>query len=325
MKAVVYEKYGPPDVLEMKEIEKPLPKEDEVLVKIHASSVNSWDWDRLTGRPYLYRLLSGIRKPKLQILGADVAGTVEAIGQKIRHFKVGDEVFGDLSEGNWGGFAEYTCAKENQLIVKPSFIGMKQAAAIPQAGTMALQALREKQNLKGRKVLMNGGGGAVGSFAIQLAKFYGAEVTAVDTGSKFDFMKSLGADHVIDYKKENFTENGVKYDLIVDVVANQGIYDYKRALSKEGSYVLIGGKIPTALQVGLMGLMISKKQGKKIGILGIKTNQGLSDIIKLIESGNLKVVIDKSFPLKNAAEAIRYLGEGHVKGKVVITNQHSLS
>ncbi len=322
MKAAVYIKYGSPDVLEIKEIEKPSPKEDEILVKIHASSVNNWDWDRLTGRPYLYRLLSGIMKPTLQVLGADVAGTVAAIGQKVKHFKVGDEVFGDLSEGNWGGFAEYVCAKENQIIVKPPSISFEQAAAIPQASTMALQGLRKKQTLEGCKVLMNGAGGGVGSFAIQLAKFYGAEVTAVDTGSKFDFMKSLGADHVIDYKKENFTQNGLKYDLIVDVVANQGVSDYKRALCKDGNYILIGGKISSALQVGLIGSMISKKQGKKIGILGIKTNHGLSDIISLIESGHLKVVIDKTFPLEKTAEAIRYLGEGHVKGKVVVANQH---
>jgi len=320
MKAIIYTKYGSPDVLELQEVEKPTPKEDEVLVKIRAASVNNWDWDRLTGKPYLYRLLSGIFKPKLQILGADVAGQVEAIGKNVKQIKVGDEVFGDLSEGSWGAFAEYVCAKENALIHKPTGMTFEQAAAIPQAGVMALQGLLEKRQLQpGQKVLMNGAGGGVGSFVLQLAKYFDAQVTGVDSTVKLEFMRSLGADHVIDYTKEDFTKNGQQYDLIIDVVANRSVLDYKRSLSPDGIYAMIGGKISSVLQIGLLGPLISGKEGKKIGILGIKTNKDLTYLNELFESGKIKPIIDKVYPLSETAQAIKYLGEGHVKGKVVIT------
>ena len=319
MKAIIYTKYGSPDVLELKEVEKPIPKDNEVIIKVHAASVNNWDWDRLTGKPYLYRLLSGISKPKLQILGADVAGTVESIGKSVKHLKVGDEVFGDLSEGKWGAFAEYACARENELIHKPKTMTFEQAAAIPQAGVMAMQGIMDQKQLQaGQKVLMNGAGGAVGSFVIQLAKWLDLHVTAVDSGAKFEFMRSLGADEMIDYTQEDFTKNGQQYDLIIDVVANRSVFDYKRCLRENGRYLLIGGKIPTALQVGLLGPLISGKKGKKIGILGIKTNSGLERLIELFEEGKVKPVIDKVFPLSETAEALRYLGDGRMKGKVVI-------
>lgn len=320
MKAIIYTKYSSPDVLELKEVEKPTPKEDEVLVKMRAASVNNWDWDRLTGKPYLYRLLSGIFKPKLQILGADIAGQVEAIGKNVTQIKIGDEVFGDLSEGSWGAFAEYVCAKENALIHKPPGMTFEQAAAIPQAGVMAVQGLLEKRQLQpGQKVLMNGAGGGVGSFVLQLAKYFDAHVTGVDSTAKLEFKRSLGADHVIDYTKEDFTKNGQKYDLIIDVVANRSVFDYKRSLNPDGIYAMIGGKISSILQVGLFGSIIARKGGKQIGILGIKPNKDLAYLNELFESGKIKPIIDKVYPLSETAQAIKYLGEGHVKGKVVIT------
>lgn len=320
MKAIVYTEYGSPDVLKLNEIDQPKPSEDEVLIKVHAASVNNWDWDRLTGRPYLYRLLSGISKPKLQILGADVAGKIEAVGENVKQFKIGDEVFGDLSDGNWGAFAEYVCAKENALIHKPESMTFEQAAAIPQAGVMAMQGLMDQKQLQpGQSVLMNGAGGGVGSFVIQLAKALNLHVTAVDSAAKFEFMRSLGADELVDYTSEDFTKNGHQYDLIIDVVANRSVFDYKRSLNENGVYVMIGGKIPTVLQVGLLGSLISGKQGKKIGILGIKPNKDLEQMIELFENGKIKPVIDKVFPLSETAQAIKYIGDGLVKGKVVIT------
>ena len=319
MKALVYQKYGSIDVLELKEVPKPEPKSDEVLVKILAASVNNWDWDRLTGRPYLYRLLSGITKPKLNILGADISGIVESVGNNVKSVKAGEHVYGDLSAGNWGGFAEYVCAPEKTLTHKPASMSFEQAAAIPQAGVMALQGLVEKRQIQaGQKFLMNGGGGGVGTFAIQMAKHFGAEVTCVDHTNKLDFMRSLGADHVIDYTKVNFTKTGDQYDVILDVVANQSIFDYKRALTDRGIYHMIGGKIPSALQVGLLGPLVSSKYGKQLGILGIKPNKDLNFLNKLFEEGKVKPVIDKIYPLKRTAEALQRIGDGTVMGKVVI-------
>ena len=319
MKAVVYTKYGPPEVLKHVDIEQPKPKDDEVLVSVHAASVNSWDWDRLTGRPYLYRLLSGISKPKLQILGADVAGEVVKVGNSVTRFSVGDEIFGDLSDGNWGAFAEFVCAKENELVLKPQRMSWEQAAAIPQAGVMAVQGLFDQKQLHpGQKVLMNGAGGGVGSFVLQMAKALNLHITGIDSAAKQAFMTSLGADEVIDYTKTDFTKNGQQYDLIIDVVANRSVYDYKHSLAPGGVYVMIGGKIPTVFQVGLLGPLVSGKNGKKIGILGIKPNKGLPQLIKLFEAGKVKPVIDKIFPLSETGKALQYIGDGHVKGKVII-------
>ena len=220
MKAIVYTKYGPPDVLELKEVAKPTPKDNEVLIKVHAASVNDWDWALLRGVPFVNRLTTGILKPiKIKILGSDIAGRVEAVGKNAKQFQAGDEVFGDLSGLAWGGFAEYVCAPENRLILKPASMSFEQAAAIPQAAVLALQGLRDKRQVQpGQKVLINGAGGGAGSFAIQIAKSFGVEVTGVDSTTKLDMMRSLGADHVIDYKQEDFTKNGQRYDLILDLM-----------------------------------------------------------------------------------------------------------
>ena len=321
MKAVVYAKYGPPEVLKLKEVDKPVPGDNEVLIKIHAASVNNWDWDLVRGKPYLFRPLFGFSKPKNKIIGSDIAGIIEAVGSKVEKFKAGDEVFGDISHIGFGAFAEYVCAPVHLLALKPPKMTFEEAAATPQAGVLALQGLRDKGGIKsGKKVLINGAGGGVGTFAIQIAKMYGAEVTGVDSGKKFDLMRSLGADHVIDYTKENFTRNGQQYDLILDNIAKHGVFDYRRALSSNGIYGMVGGSPSSILQVLLLGPLVSRKRGKKIGIVIHKPNS--ADLIvlnNLFEEGKVKPVIDKRFPLSETAAAIRYLGEGHVMGKVIIT------
>ncbi len=334
MKAAVYTEYGPPDVLQLKEVEKPVPKENEVLVKVRAASINSWDWDMLRGRPKIYRLISGIFKPRYKIIGADIAGQVEAVGRNVKQFKPGDEVFGDLCNSGWGGFAEYTCAHENSLALKTAGMKFEEAAAIPQAGVMALQGIRDYGQVQqgpaspvGRqKVLINGAGGGVGTFAIQMAKLYGAEVTGVDSTRKLDMMRTLGADHVIDYTKEDFTRNGQQYDLIFDVMAYHSIFDYKRALSPGGKYVIAGGSVSAILQTLIIGSLISlignltcRKAGKKMVILALKPNKNLEFLKELFETGKVKPVIDKCYPLSEVPEAFRYFGEGNFNGKVVIT------
>ncbi len=319
MKAIVYTKYGSPDVLDLQEVKKPVPGENEVQIKIHAASVNSWDWDLVRGKPLLFRILFGLIKPKNKILGADIAGQVESVGRNVTRFQPGDEVFGDLCECGWGGFAEYTCANERALAKKPSGMTFKEAAAIPQAGVMALQGIRDYGNVKpGQKVLINGAGGGVGSFAIQMAKYYGAEVTAVDSTIKLDFMRSIGADHVIDYTQEDFTRIGQNYDLILDVVGPLSILDYRRALRPAGVYLMVGGSVSLILQMQFLGPLISWT-GKKMRIMPHKPNKDLQFIKELFQAGKVIPVIDRSYTLTQVPEALRYLGEGLVKGKVVIT------
>jgi len=323
MKAIVYTKYGPPDVLQLKEVEKPTPKDNEVLVKVHAASVNDWDWGLLRGKPFVNRLFFGLLKPK-KILGCDIAGQVEVVGRNVKQFQPGDEVFGDISGGNWGGFAEYVCALENALTLKPTSITFEEAAALPQAGILALQSLRKGQIEKGQKVLINGAGGGAGSFTVQIAKSFGVEITGVDSTEKLDMMRSIGADQVIDYTKEDFTRSGQRYDLILDNAAYHSIFDYLRALSPKGIYVMLGGSSARALQVMLLGPLISMTGGKKMGMLMHKPNKDLDSLTELVEIGKVKPIIDKIYPLSNAAEALQYFGEGHVKGKVVITLEEYL-
>ena len=321
MKAIVYRTYGSPDVLELKEVAKPTPKDNEVLVKVHAASVNSWDWDLLRGKPFLARLVGGgVFKPKYQILGADIAGRIEAVGRNVRQFQPGEEVFGDLSGGSWGGFAEYVCAHENAVMLKPARMTFEEAAAVPQAALLALQGLRDKGQIQpGQKVLINGAGGGVGTFAVQIAKACGAEVTGVDSTRKLDMLRSLGADQVIDYTQADFTNNGQRYDLILDVVASRSIFAYKRALRPKGMGVIIGGSLATIFQALLLGPWIALTGRKKLGLLIYKQNKDLVVMKELLEAGKVVPVIDRRYPLREVAEALRYFGEGHVKGKVVIT------
>ena len=322
MKAIVYEKYGPPEVLQLKEVAKPTPKDDEVLVKVHAASVNDWDWGLLRGTPFMNRLLFGLLKPKYKILGSDIAGQVEAVGRNVKQFQPGDEVFGDISGGGWGGFAEYVCARENALALKPASMTFEEAAAVPQAAVLALQGLRDKGQIKkGQKVLINGAGGGSGTFAVQIAKYFGAEVTGVDSTSKLDMVRSIGADQVIDYIKEDYTKSGQRYDLILDVVTYRSIFDYKRALSPKGIYVMLGGgSWARVFQTMFLGPLISMIGSKKMGILMHKPNKkDLNFMKELFEAGKVVPVIDRRYPLSEVAEALRYFGEGHARGKVVIT------
>jgi NADPH:quinone reductase-like Zn-dependent oxidoreductase len=319
MKAIVYTKYGPPAVLKLKEVAKPAPRDDEVLIKVQAVSVNRSDWEGLRGKP-LYARIGGLLKPRHQILGSDIAGRVEMVGRNVRRFRPGDEVFGDIS-GRLGGFAEYVCARESALALKPASITFEEAAAIPQAAVIALQGIRDKGQVQlGQEVLVNGAGGGAGTFAVQLAKLYGAEVTGVDNTDKLDFMRWLGADHVIDYTREDFTKDGKQYDLILDVVANRSVFAYKRALRSNGSYFLAGGSVATIFQILLLGPWIRGTTGKKIRILAVKPNlRDLVYITELYGAGKVVPVIARRYPLSEVPEALRYLGEGRTKGKVVIT------
>jgi NADPH:quinone reductase-like Zn-dependent oxidoreductase len=321
MQAIVYTKYGSPDVLELKEVEKPAPKDSEVLIKIYAASINSWDWDLLTGRPIEYRLFSGLLKPtKTKILGCDIAGRIEAVGRNIKQFHPGDDIFGDLCEGYWGGFAEYGCARENEITLKPAGMSFEEAAAVPQAGILALQGLYDKTEIKpGQRILINGAGGGVGTFAIQIAKSFGAEVTGVDSTGKLDMMRSLGSDHVIDYTQEDFTKTGKCYDLILDVKTDRSIFDYRRALNSDGIYVTVGGRSSRILQLVFPGALISMIGGKKLAVIMHKPNKDINILNEMIVSGKVKPVIDRCFPLSETADAFRYFGEGHFKGKIVIS------
>jgi NADPH:quinone reductase-like Zn-dependent oxidoreductase len=318
MKAVVYDRYGTPDVLTIKEIPKPVPKNNEVLVRVRAASINSWDWDMIRGEPFFVRMW-GLFKPKHTIPGADIAGTVEAVGKDVKKFKPGDDVFGDLCECGWGGFAEYACAPEGALMLKPEAMTFAQAAATPQAGAMALQSLVDVGKIHtSQKVLINGGGGGVGTFAIQLASLYGAEVTAVDTQSKHDMMRKLGAHHVIDYTQEDFTESGKLYDVIVDVIANRPLLRYKKSLQPNGIFIMIGGTAKVIMQAMLFGRFMSLNENKKLTMLAYKPNSGLQALCELFANTKIHPVIDREFSLEESANAFRYYIQGNFVGKIII-------
>jgi NADPH:quinone reductase-like Zn-dependent oxidoreductase len=318
MKSVVYYKYGSPDVLRLENVEPPMPSANEVLLKVHAVSLNAWDWDMLTGKPLEYRLLSGLFKPKNKMIhGCDIAGRVEAVGKDIKYFKVGDEVFGDLAERGWGAFAEYACAYENDLVRKPSSMSFEEAACMSHGGNLAVQGIIDFGKIKaGQKVLINGGGGSTGTLAIQLAKLFDVEVTGVDRAEKLEMMRALGADHVIDYTKVDFTNQGRQYDLIFDVKTTRSIFNYKRALNPNGNYVTVGGKTSRILQLVLFRKLCGKV---KMHMVGYKANKDSQYLITLFEAGKIRPVIDKCFALEKTADAFRYFGEGRFKGKIVVT------
>jgi NADPH:quinone reductase-like Zn-dependent oxidoreductase len=317
MKAIVYTKYGPPDVVQYTEVEKPAPKDDEVLIKIHAASVNAYDWHFLTADIFLIRLMGGgLLKPQYTRLGTDIAGQVEAAGKDIKRFRPGDEVYGMVQ----GGFAEYACAHEKGLALKPSNLSFEETAAVPMAGVTALQGLRDAGQVQpGQKVLIYGASGGVGTFAVQIAKFLGAEVTAVCSTRNLEAARSIGADHVIDYTGEDFTKSGQQYDLILAVNGYHPLSAYKRALTPRGIYVMAGGTQAQIFQAMLMGPMMSEKGGRKMGGLSAKASQkDLAYLNELLEEGRVVPVIDRRYPLSEAAEALRYIGEGHARGKIVI-------
>jgi NADPH:quinone reductase-like Zn-dependent oxidoreductase len=321
MKAIVYEKYGTPDVLHSKDVAKPTLKDDEVLIKVHAASVNAADWHLLTADIFLVRLEVGLFKPKLNILGSDVAGRVEAVGPNVSQFKVGDEVFGDIFLHGSGSLAEYASAPESFLALKPSKLSFAEAAAIPLAAVTALQGLRDVGQIRaGQKVLIQGAAGGVGTFAVQIAKSFGAEVTAVCSARNMDMARSLGADHVIDYAEEDFTQSGKRYDLILAANGYHPLADYKRSLTPQGIYVMIGGKFKQMFEAMLLGPLMSEKGGRQMKSLSAKSNQkDLLAVRELLEAGKVKPVVDKRYPLHESAEAMRHLGTGHARGKIVIT------
>ena len=318
MKAIVYEKYGTPDVLQLKEAAKPVPGEDEVLVKVHAASINDWDLGLLYG-DFINRMLNGLRKPRRNILGSDIAGKIETVGKKVKRFKAGDDVYGDLS-GQWGGFAEYVCAPEKSLSLKPAAMSFEEAAAIPQAAMLAVQGLIDKGKIKqAQKVLINGAGGGVGTFAIQIAKLYGAEVTGVDKATKLEMLRSIGFDHVIDYTKEDFTKNGKVYDLILDAKTNRSAFDYARSLNRNGVYVTVGGSIGHLLQVLILARLIRMIQSKHLRIVALKPNKDLAFMNDLFEKGKVRTVIDGPYRLDQLGEAFRHFAKADHLGKIVIT------
>ena len=321
MKAIVYTKYGSPDVLQIVEVEKPLPKDDEVLVKVHAVSANAADWRLMRADPFIARFFSGLLKPKFNILGSDIAGRIESVGKNARQFKPGDEVFGSLSVSGFGGFAEYACAPENMLALKPANLSFEEAAAVPMAALTALQALRDKGRIRpGQKVLINGASGGVGTFAVQIAKYFSAEVTAVCSTRNVDTARALGADRIIDYTKEDFTKTGQQYDLILAANGNRSIFEYRHALRPGGIYVMTGGSSAQMFQALLLGPWISMAGSKKMRNLTEKPNQ--RDLIfmkELLETGKVAPVIDRRYSFQEIPEALRYLEQGHARGKVVIT------
>ncbi|MBE3112402.1 MAG: NAD(P)-dependent alcohol dehydrogenase [Acidobacteria bacterium] len=315
MKAMVYTKFGPPDVLRLQEVEKPIPKDNEILIKVHAASANAYDWRHLRADPFLIRIMgAGLLKPKHRILGADMAGRVEAVGGNVKQFQPGDEVFGD---GGYGGFAEYACVDENRFVLKPPDLTFEEAAAVPMAALTALQGLRDKGLIQaGQKVLINGASGGVGTFAVQIAKSFETEVTGVCSTKKMGLVRSIGADHVIDYTQEDVTKNGNLYDLIFDIAAYRSISEYKRILSSGGIYVLAGGSIARIFQLMLKSMTGVKNMRLVVAHISQKD---LLFIIELMNAGKVKSIIDKRYPLNETAEALRYLEEGHARGKVVIS------
>jgi NADPH:quinone reductase-like Zn-dependent oxidoreductase len=327
MKAVVYTKLGPPQVLQLREVAKPVPKDNQVLVKVQAASANALDYRRFTAQlqgsniPVSVRLMDGVFLKALNtILGADIAGRVEAVGTAVKRFQPGDEVFG-VATGSVGGFAEYACANEKELALKPANLSFEQAAAVPVAAITALQALRHQGHLQpGQKVLINGASGGVGTFAVQIAKTLGAEVSAVCSPQNLATARSIGADHLIDYTQEDFTKNGPRYDMIVAVNGYHSLQDYRHALNPGGVYVLVGGSMAQIFQGLVLGPIVSKLGDKKMGMMGIaKVNhKDLVFMRELLEAGQVIPVMDKCYRLSEVAQAIRYLAQGHAQGKVVI-------
>lgn len=319
MKAIVFTRYGLKDGVQFTEVAKPTPNDDQVLIKVHAAAANPLDWHRAAGEPILARMGGGFRTPKNQKLGADFAGVVEAVGKNILEFKPGDEVIGSVGAG---AFAEYVCTREPYLVKKPAHISFEAAASAPVVGLTALQGLRKGQLKAGQKVLVNGAAGGIGTYAVQIAKSYGAEVTGVCSTRNLDMVRSIGADHVVDYTREDFTRNGERYDLIYDAIANRSIFAYRRALTPHGICVIAGiTTLARLFEHALVGRLISREDGRKVGLMGM-ANVNKPDLVTLVEyleTGKIVPVIDRSYPLTETAEALRYLYAGHARGKVIIS------
>jgi NADPH:quinone reductase-like Zn-dependent oxidoreductase len=320
MKAAVYSQYGPPDVVQIKDVEKPVPKDTEVLIKVLAASINPYDWHFIRGTPYLVRIMVGLRKPKSTRLGVDVSGRLEAVGRNVTQFKAGDEVFGACR----GAFAEYACASESALDVKPDNATFEQAASVPIAAFTAMQGLRDKGKIRpGQKVLINGASGGVGTFAVQIAKSWGADVTGVCSTRNLEMVRAIGADHVIDYTQQDFTKSGQRYDILLDCVGNHSLSSCRRVLSPKGICVMAGGSagrwMIRAIARAITALVLSRFVSQKmVSLLARPNKEDLTIIRELIETGKITPVIDKRYRLAEVPEAIRYLEEGHARGKIVI-------
>lgn len=326
MKAMVTTQYGPPDELQLREIATPTPAQDEVLIKLYASSVNPLDSFVIRGPLFSVPMIGRLLKPKHKIAGADFAGRVESVGRDVKQFRPGDEVFGaSFGKRGLGGFAEYACAVEDCLARKPANLSFAEAAAVPVAAITALQGLRDKGEIqRGQKVLIDGASGGVGTFAIQIAKSFGAEVTAVCSPRNLDRARSIGADHVIDYTREDFTHRGLRYDLILGANVHHSIFDYRRALSRNGIFVVAGGSVMRLLQSVLLAPLLSRIGSRKTRFFIAKINAKDLAILKdLLEAGKVVPVIDRRYPLGEVSEALRYREEGHAQGKIVITVNHS--
>lgn len=325
MHAVVQSVYGGPDVLRLAEVEKPIPSADEILVQVVAASVGAGDWHLMRGTPFLVRLIyGGYRRPKFPVLGVDIAGRVEKVGRNVTSFKQGDDVLADLSEHGFGGFAEYVCVPATALVSKPATVSFEMAAAAPTSAVAAIQALRDVGDLKdGERVLINGASGGVGSFAVQIAKYFGAVVSAVSSSTKAEMVRSIGADHVIDYTEEDITTSGIQYDLIIDTAGSYSMRAFRRALTQTGRYVMVGGPTSRFLQVLVFGPILSMTGDKKFRVLNLKVNRDdLAFVARLLKSENVAPVIGRRYELHEVPEAIRYLEDGHAKGKLVIRVEH---
>jgi NADPH:quinone reductase-like Zn-dependent oxidoreductase len=324
MQAMVYTEYGSPDVLQLAEVAAPTPGDDDVLIRVHAAGVNAGDWHLLRGEPFLIRLTAGLRRPKHPILGADVAGRVEAVGRNVTELQPGDEVFGDLSDSGYGAFAEYVAVPAHAVTRKPAWLSFVRAAAVPSAALTALHGLRDEAQVQpGQRVLVNGASGGVGSFAVQIAKALGAVVTGVTSTRNVELVRSLGADHVVDYTQEDFTCAGQRYDVILDVAAFRPFAEHERALVPGGVYVLVGGSFRQNLAVMALGPWRSRRSGLRFRTFVKQPKpHNLAFVRELLDAGRLAPAIDRCYPLGEATEALRYLGTHRARGKVVITMGH---
>ncbi|MDP6968433.1 MAG: NAD(P)-dependent alcohol dehydrogenase [Gammaproteobacteria bacterium] len=319
MRAIIQEKYGGPEALRLKDVAQPSPRKNEVLVKILAASINDYDWCLMRGKPFLYRLMFGLLKPKQKIPGMELSGVIEGLGEGVQEFNVGNAVYGDISEHGFGGFAEYVCVNEKALSLKPEFMSFTDAASIPHAALLAKQGLIDVGNIQpGNKVLINGAGGGVGTFALYIAKQYGVEVTGVDTGHKLSHMLSIGYDHVIDYTRSDFTQNGLQYDLILDAKTNRRPTDYMRSLVPGGQYVTVGGNLGRLLQMVVLKRWVRRIHKKAIDIVSLKSNKDLAYIEQLYEAGKITPIIDGPHKLSDVPKLIAYFGQGKHTGKVVV-------
>jgi NADPH:quinone reductase-like Zn-dependent oxidoreductase len=323
MKAIVRETYGPPDVLRLDEVEKPTPRAGEVLVRVHAASANAGDSHLLRGTPFPFRLIAGLLRPKHRIIGTDIAGSVAAVGPHVSQFRPGDEIFGELSRSGFGGYADYVTAPETAVAIRPANISFEEAAAVPTSGLTALQGLRKGKIQQGQKVLIHGAAGGVGTFAVQLAKAFGTEVTAVCGPRSVDVVRSIGADHVLDYTTDDFARAGPVYDTILAVNGDRSIWDYRRALRPSGVYVMTGGSNRQLFHALFLGPLLSFGNQKFGNLLTRPSQRDLVQLRELIEAGQVKPVIDRRYTLDEVPEAVRYIEEGHARGKVVITVEPS--